>query len=339
MTALTRYVRLESGGIWRPDPEAQRRDVAVTLGDTTLILIDTAGRPLAHWSLPALHRLNPGERPALFSPDPDASETLEIEDDDMIDALETVRRTIERRRPHPGRLRIFGGLTISTLIAALAIFWLPEALIRQTLDAVPKAKRTEFGATILGHLQDLTGPACRAPEGMAALARLTERSLGRGSDMRAVVLPSARPGPRHLPGAILVLDRTVVEDHEDPAAAAGYLVATAAEARVADPMEPLLRHAGFRETMRLFTTGELSPEALAAYAEFLATRPDTALPDDILLEAFAEARIPSTPYAYARDVTGETTLGLIEADPMAGQDTGPVLRDSDWVALQNICEG
>jgi len=35
MTALDQYVRLESGGLWRADADAQRRDVAVSFGDAT----------------------------------------------------------------------------------------------------------------------------------------------------------------------------------------------------------------------------------------------------------------------------------------------------------------
>jgi hypothetical protein len=59
--------------------------------------------------------------------------------------------------------------------------------------------------------------------------------------------------------------------------------------------------------------------------------------EEAILEEFGRAAVPSTPYAYAQDITGETTLGLIEADPMAGRDLEPVLNDRDWVQLQNIC--
>ena len=69
MTALERYERLESDGLWRPAPGAQRRDVTVSFGNATLVLTDRAGRPLAHWSMPALERLDGGEGPALYAPD------------------------------------------------------------------------------------------------------------------------------------------------------------------------------------------------------------------------------------------------------------------------------
>ena len=50
MTALKEYARLESGGLWRADADAQRRDVIVSFGDATLVISDSAERALAHWS-------------------------------------------------------------------------------------------------------------------------------------------------------------------------------------------------------------------------------------------------------------------------------------------------
>ena len=40
MTALSKYQRLESAGLWRQDADAQRRDVVVNLGDASLVLSD-----------------------------------------------------------------------------------------------------------------------------------------------------------------------------------------------------------------------------------------------------------------------------------------------------------
>ena len=102
MTALTEFARLESGGLWRAAPNDQRREVTVSLGNATLVISDSAERPLAHWSLPAIERMNVGERPALFTPASDGTETLEISDDLMIDAMEKIRKTVNRRRYRPG---------------------------------------------------------------------------------------------------------------------------------------------------------------------------------------------------------------------------------------------
>ena len=105
MTALDRYVRLESEALWRDEPGGQRRDVTISFGDATLVIADPTGRPLAHWSLPALIRQNPDAAPAIYAPDDDASETLEIVDTTMVEAIEEVRKALAKSRPHPGKLR------------------------------------------------------------------------------------------------------------------------------------------------------------------------------------------------------------------------------------------
>ena len=79
---------------------------------------------------------------------------------------------------------------------------------------------------------------------------------------------------------------------------------------------------------------------MSGYGERLVsdTEPPPALSDDLLLAAFAAARVPSSPYAYSVDPTGETTLGLIEADPFRTTEPRAVLSDREWVALQEICD-
>ena len=193
MTALKEYDRLESTGIWRESPDAQRRDVLISFGNAPLIIRDQTDTALAHWSLPAIERLNPGARPALFRPGSDAGEELEIDDDTLIDAIEKVRKTVARRRPHHGRLRlyIFAGITAG--IAALAYFWLPNALVRHTVAVVPDSKRLAVGTSLLGHMTRLTGDTCRANLGAAALARLKARVLG-DSLRKAYVVPSGPDG-------------------------------------------------------------------------------------------------------------------------------------------------
>ena len=47
----------------------------------------------------------------------------------------------------------------------------------------------------------------------------------------------------------------------------------------------------------------------------------------------------TSPYAYARDITGESVLPLVESDPRAAEGSVPVLSDADWVRLQGICGG
>ncbi|SHF19483.1 hypothetical protein SAMN05444273_104255 [Litoreibacter ascidiaceicola] len=336
MTALKEYDRLESTGIWRESPDAQRRDVLISFGDATLIIRDKTDTALAHWSLPAIERLNPGARPALFRPGPDAGEELELEDGTLIDAIEKVRRTVARRRPHRGRLRLYIFTGLVAAIGALGFFWLPGALVRHTVTVVPESKRLAIGTALLGHMTRLTGDTCRSNLGTAALARLKARVLGDGL-RKAYVVPSGPEGALSLPGGLLLLNRMVVEDHDAADVAAGYMLAASEQARMIDPMELLLKEAGGAATLHLLTSGQIEDDVLRDYAETLLSTEPPALNTDVLLDRFATAKVAASPYAYAVDVTGESTIDLIEADPYRGIEAPRLISDGDWISLQEIC--
>lgn len=336
MTALDRYVRLESDALWRAGTDAQRRDVTISFGDATLVIADGAGRPLAHWSLPALIRQNPGESPAIYAPDDEASEVLEIADTMMVDAIEEVRKALAKARPRPGKLRhwLTGGVILATI--ALAIFWLPGALTRQTLAVVPLPKRIEIGTAMLGHMQAQTGAPCRSPQAAAAATRLAQRLFGAGTAMRIVVVPQLAQGAVALPGGLIVLDYGVLQGSDDPAAAAGFVLASRAAVIHMDPLERLLQEAGLGVTFRLLTTAEIPSSILRDNAQALMQGEAPLADPDLLRNLFAAANIPQSPYLAAADArTG--SMPELGDDPMQGQPVPLILSDSDWVSLQNIC--
>lgn len=339
MTALSEYERLEASGLWRASPEAQRIDVYVSLGDATLMIMDRREQPLTHWSLAAIERANPGKRPALYHPDGDAGEVLELGEDatEVIDAIEKLRTAVERTRPHPGRLRLVIFLGSLAAVGALLTFWLPGALRDHAIKVLPAVKREEIGQALRRHIERVTGPACNGPEGRRALAELARR-LPAGNDPGVLdVMRNGVRGAVALPGDTILLSRSLVEDYEEPDVLAGFIVEQRLRAGVHDPIEDLLQHAGTWDSIRLLTTGNLPDEVLSAYAQHLLIREVPPLPEETLLNGFKSWSVRSTPYAYALDVTGETTLALIEADPFATEVPPAILSDADWIRLQGIC--
>ncbi len=336
MTALERYSRLEALGLWREGPDAQRREVVVSLGDATLVVSTPSETALTHWSLPAVERLNPGKTPALYAPGQEADERLEIDDPDMIAAIEKVRTAIERARPHPGRLRWLLGAGAGLAVLAAAVFWLPGALTRQTVSLLPEAKRIEIGDALLSEIGRLSGRPCDSPRARVALARLSTRVFGPPAP-RVLLLPSIIPDTLSLPGGIILASAALAEDHETPAVLAGYLLAEDVRRDGTDPMLTLLDEAGLFATFRLLTTGDLPREALHDHAVRLLSREAAPVPEQALIDRFAEARVSTEPYAYARDVSGETVLPLIEANPLRGAAGDPLMTDEGWLSLQNVC--
>lgn len=337
MTALSKYARIEATGLWRASPDVQRREVIVSIGDATLVITDLKDQPLGHWSLAAIERANPGQRPAIYHPDGDPSETVELPENEgeMIEAIETLRKSIEKARPRPGRLRWVGVVLSVVVVAALALFWLPGAMQDHTLRVVPDVKRASIGAALLKRIERVSGPGCSDTGGRAALALLSVR-LKAGT---LAVLPDMTRDSLYLPGGLILLDRSVIEDFEEPDVAAGYIITEQTRRATTDPLRDLLGVMGLRENFRLLTTGDVAPAALDAYAEHLMTTPQVAPDIPAQIARFEAAALRSTPYAYARDITGETTLHLIEGDPMNGKLTEPLISDANWLRLQAICGG
>ena len=336
MTALKEYDRLESTGLWRDTSDAQRRDVGVSFGQASLIISGKDGAPLTHWSLAAVERINPGEHPAIYRPGSDSGETLEIEDREITEAIERVRRAIARRRPHHGRLRLAIFVLILAVITGLALLWLPDALTRHAVKVVPASKRVEIGGDLLDHIKRLTGEPCGSPRGDAALSKLRARALGENRHSVYIVPDGAWP-TLSLPGQILLLDRTLIEDFETPEVVAGYMAAAAQNAHLPDPLENLLNFGGLSASLKLLTTGSIDDAILKRYAQVILTSPQTPASDATLIKTFTEAKLPLGPYAYAVDVTGEQTVALIEADPYRSTPVPRLLSDDDWVSLQGIC--
>lgn len=339
MTALSEYQRLEAWGLWTPAPEAQRREVVVSLGDASLTMSDGQDRALAHWSLAAIQRMNPGELPAIYSPDGMMDEVLELDagEAEMIAAIERIRGAVEGRRPHKGRLRLGLSVAMVAAIAALGAFWLPGALQRQALEVVPDVKRAAIGEALFQQVQKLAGAPCSDPQGSGALDKLAARLPGLDGAPRLHVMRDGVRRATHLPGGIILLHRSVIESSEEPDVVAGYVIAEELRARDTDPLGQLLQSAGSMATFRLLTTGTLPDDVLADYAETLLTRSPAPIADQSLVAAFRAHGVRSSPYAYAIDITGESVLGLVEADPFKGEAPEPVLRDADWLRLQAIC--
>lgn len=337
MTALDKYVRLESGALWRPNPEAQRRDVAISFGDATLVITDSAGRPLAHWSLPALERQNPGEMPAIYAPDTGADEIVEIADETMVEAIEEICAAMAKARPKPGKLRHWVTSSLIAVTLALAIFWLPGALTRQTLAVVPTPKRVEIGATILRHMQSDTGAPCGEPRANVAANRLAARLFGENTQTQIIVVPDLVQGAVALPGALIVVDFGLLRASDDPAAAAGFILASHATRMQADPLGRILQEAGLGITFQLLTTGDLPPETLQAAAQAFVSPRAVQIDPEQLRALFAAKQIPQAPYLAVADARSGTMPDLGD-DPLEITDLLPVLNDSDWVSLQNICD-
>jgi hypothetical protein len=301
LTALKQYQRLECAGLWQDMGDVQRRDVIVSIGETSLVLRDPRNEQvLAHWSLPAVRRQG-NKLPALYQPGDEADETLELSDPDMIAALETVKKEIAAARPQPGRLRGAILLFCGILVGGGLVGWLPGALRHHTASVVPPSVRAEIGQMAFDDITRLTGAPCTEPQAQAALASLSARLSGAASPPILLVLRDGLASPGQLPGDIILLPPALIMQQDGPQALGAAIAGQIDIATAADPLLPILSFAGLRATFTLLTTGALPQGALHGYGEAFLRNPPAA---------------------------AASTATLTE----------PLMPDADWIALQAICD-
>ena len=334
MTVLAKYQRLEAEAVWRASAEAQRKDVIVSIGEATITISAANGTALAHWSLPAIERLNPGEEPALYAPGPQSPERLELAEPEMLAAVDSVLKAIQSGSRNSGRMRRLVSLAAGLAIMVAAALWLPNAIVRYTASLVPDVARASIGTDLLAELDRVAGAPCNAPAGLQALKQLETRLFG-DTPRDLVILRSALKETTHLPGGTILIAHTLVEDYETPDVLAGYILAEDLRRSQTDPLARLLGRAGLRSALTLLLQGRVPEKGLKRMAEGVVADSPVPVADGDLINRMTAVKVPAEPYAYARDFSGESTETLIAAN---SANTVPILDDGNWIALQRICE-
>jgi hypothetical protein len=337
MTALTRYQRLEGEGLWRPDAQTQRRNVAVRLGESSLVIVEARSNVvLSHWALSAVLRENPGRKPALFVPGADAGgESLETDDEVLIDAIETIHAALTP--PQPGRWLRWGAVAVAVVLTLAGALVLPQILTTRTVQIVPQAMRAQIGREALDELIRAGNPVrlCAEPSGRQALTALRNRVLGPNWRVQVVDgLAGFESG--HLPGQIIVLSRDLVERLDSPEALAGWLVAEELAATARDPMLDVLRHTGTRATLTLLSTGNLPDRVLTGYAAARLTRPPVLPEAAALVQRLHGMGASASPYADSLPPAAARLAAILSTDETRGAI--PLLSDGEWLTLQSVCQ-
>ena len=270
MTALEKYERLESTGLWRESADQPTREVVVSFGNATLLITDTADRPLGHWALPGIQIAGREGDATIFAMTLDAAETLSIRDPEMIDAIAAIARDLTPPAPlppPPPRRPVLLPVLIAALILA-AITYGPDLLRDQAARMVPPAQAVEFGDRMLLSLIEIKGPPCAEPNGQRALTRLGAATAP-GLALRVMAL--GETSTVLLPGPSLVLDRAALAR----AASAAEIARIIQRARAVNrPVANLMHSAGPVAALRYILTGALS-EAVIARATRTALHPAT----------------------------------------------------------------
>lgn len=337
MTALDKYQRLEGPAVWRASPTAQRRNVVVSLGKSTLVISDPrSGEALSHWALSALTRLGRGSEPARYAPGTDEQdEDLEIDDLTLIEALETIQTALKPRPPARWIRLVLGGATAALVLGGL--FFLPDAVERHTAEIVPDAMRGEIARVAVEALA--ASPAgervCNHPDGRQALVMLRDRVLG--TDWRIRVIAGV-PGfdTTHLPGNTILIGSDLLERLGSAEALAGWLISEAEATQREDPMLDTLRYTGLPATVQLLTSGALPPDSLTGYVRARMDQGHAPFAQpDVFRQRLGVLGVST--YAFAQSLSGidDTLAGTLASQP--DPNAPPLLSDGAWLTLQAIC--
>jgi hypothetical protein len=370
MTALERYAKLEAVARYLDGVSSEAREVVLSFGERSLVIMGLDDRPIAHWPLASLRALGPpAERPLELVPDPGSDERLLLEDGEMSAAIAEVCPDLHPPGTPPrhwlGRAAL-GAAALAAVAGAVVFLVLPHVPDRLS-DMVPPEREAALGAAAAARIPallaaDASGAVpgqCVAAEGTAALRTLVARlAPASGVPLRVAVLDHPGVGVFGLPGGQVVIQRGLIDRARSPEEVAAVLAHAAGHAAARDPLNAALDGGGLGAAAILLGSADggwaataaadaaLAPvpapqaEARADAAAF-ATLEAAGLPIRSLPELMARLAAepgPPPPYLSAHPWSAEWAAGAAAADPVGDAPFQPALSDRDWIALNAICD-
>jgi len=372
-TALDRYARLEAPARYYDGSSATAREVVVSFGARSLVIMSYDGVAVDHWSLGSLRAVGAkGQMPMQLVPEAASDARLLIAEEEMVDAIEAVCPGLYKRpatRKGVGKGIVLGLAAFASVIAL--VVWIIPALAGQLAFMIPPKQEQKLGDAVVGQIQDLLalgGDAvpglCEAPEGAAALAKMQAR-LDAGAELpypiRVDVIDHGLVNAVAVPGGRVLLFRGLIEKAANPEEVTGVLAHEIGHVVHRDPTVGALRVAGSAGILGLLVGDVFGATLTIAVAETLMDasykRDVEARADETAVRLLAEAGLPSTPFAgffrriaeeygeprgVFRYLSSHPQLASRAEEAEAADTVGeapytPVMSDQDWVALREIC--
>jgi len=265
MTAIDKYTRLEALGQWREGPDQAPKEVVVSFGNATLLFSDVDENPLCHWAMAATSRLSLEGEKAVYTPDTEGFETLEINDAEMIEAIAQVSRAaVIVNGPRHWLRWVF----LAVIVSALAtIAYITPSLLRDqaVLMTGPESAR-KIGSDMVATLDIET---CREPRADAVRALLESRLFLDGDT--TLIFTKNQLETSIFPGGVVLIGNDTLQNMRAPdeLATLTATLSTNGEKTIVQMFET----SSLRELFGYITTGKLSEEHLAKTAKNIIDRP------------------------------------------------------------------
>ena len=336
--------------------------------DGTLVLKLSDGREV-RWPVEGIRRLpdSAAKTNAILRWIEDPVARLIVKDPKILRSLPR----LTRRAPPKGRARLAAWAVGAVAAVVLQIFVLVPLLADNLAGFIPPEGERALGEATLGHIRqalDTTGlgeiPACEAPDGRAALDRLTARltaGTAYADGLTVLVLNHGMINAFALPGGYVVLFDGLIQAAEGPDGVTAVLAHEIGHVASRDPTRHALRSAGSIGVLGLlfgdFAGGAavlmLTEQLISAqYSQAAETGAD-AFAHDMLENAGISPAGLGDMFEVLRDKHGDRqgveahfmshpSLGSrIDAARAAVQEGAaytPSMSAEDWQALQNICD-
>lgn len=253
MTAIDKYIRLEAVGQWKETPDDAGQEIIVSFGDATLVLSDFQETPTSHWALAGMRRLSLEGTKAVYSPDTQGFETLEIDDAAMVEAISQVSRLTQTQTP---KKRRGYGLWVAFIFLLFGIAAIAPIAIRYQARAMTSPESARY----IGYqMIDSTGiDQCSNSEGNAARDLLVERVFD--GDTHRLIISNEVQGSLVYPGGLIILGISELQGFLSPDDLSNWLINNS---NIVDTtLNAMFRQAPLMSMVNYISSGELRSEII-----------------------------------------------------------------------------
>ena len=330
---LADFQLLECLGIWHQLPNDPGMEVVVKIDASALTLISKGNQVIVQWSCDAIRRRRQRGLPAIYSPDSEFAETLEVSDLTAISVLDDIIASFDEQLARSGLslrgVAVFVAVLALIVVPAVALF---DRIAPHVAGLVSYRQQSEIGERVFAALADERGGECRSGKGMQSISVL-ERRIFPDERYRLRVVSDQAVRSLMLPGSIIVVGASVLEEFDGPEVVAGYALLELAAAGKSGPFDRFLSHAGIGVATYPALERGIDDRAMIDYARSLPAENPALVDDARRLEEFARAGFSSVPFGR---VAGRA--GLVADEPGGGLHE-PLMTDSQWLWLRDICRG
>ena len=274
MTAVKKYTRLESSGLWKESEKSEFIEVLITFGKTSVILSDYKDNPLTHWSLPALRLISRDNNEAIFSTSFENEERLRISDINMIESLLLFINKEDKKIKH-GKTKFYLSSFTLMLFVALIILYFPSKIKNLAITVISQQHEKQLIRPFLEKHIETFGGVCSSIETSKIMDNILNSVENENDFLSVFIVEDQTTNILHLPSGIILISSDFLKGAPDEKRLTAMLKNEMQIAIKRDPLKTLINQQSAYRLTR-FILGLESELPVHAINEFLRPPPKEA---------------------------------------------------------------